>query len=155
MAHDEADEPPAGAADDALRRLTDRLEQASDAAERLFTQATEEAASRIGGSAKPPPRGWQQPDDGAGAPPPTAATNGFDGFILRMIAAIGRVVRSWRALDPKQRLAGYAAFGLFIGLFLPWYSQTVVAGGAKAPVQARSVSLNGWDAFSLVQAVAL
>jgi hypothetical protein len=53
----------AGAADEALRRLEERLSQASEAAERLIAEA---AASGSGGSdpqatAKPPPSGWQTP----------------------------------------------------------------------------------------------
>jgi hypothetical protein len=42
-------------ADDPLSRLAERLEQASDAAERLM----DEAAARIAGGVKPPPSGWQ------------------------------------------------------------------------------------------------
>jgi thioesterase domain-containing protein len=57
--------------DDALRRLGDRLEQASDAAERLIAQAAEEAAARIADRIKPPPSGWQQQADHA-PPPPSA-----------------------------------------------------------------------------------
>jgi hypothetical protein len=83
------------------------------------------------------------------------ATSSFDRFVLGAVAATRRIVRSWRALPAKPRLAACAAFGLFIGLFLPWYSQTVVATGAKASVGARSVSLTGWDAFSLVQTIVL
>jgi hypothetical protein len=87
--------------------------------------------------------------------PPTEATSSFDRFVLWTIAFAGRLVRAWRLLSAKHRLAAYAAFGLFVGLFLPWYSQTVVATGPKAAVQPTSVSLSGWDAFSLVQTVVL
>src|SRR5207248_1429013 len=44
--------PPA---DDPLKRLGERLEQASDAAERLM----DEAAARFADHVKPPPSGWQ------------------------------------------------------------------------------------------------
>jgi hypothetical protein len=80
------------------------------------------------------------------------ATSSFDRFVLSAIHVGERLVRAWKALSAKRRLAAYAAFGLFVGLFLPWYSQTVVAG---KPPQPRSVSLNGWDAFSLVPTVVL
>ncbi len=60
MARAERDSP-----DDPLRRLSDRLEEASDAAERLLAQAAREAASRI----KPPPSGWQTHEQGEPAPP--------------------------------------------------------------------------------------
>jgi len=49
-----SDEP--GPAEDALSRLEDRLERASEAAERLIADAAERA------SGKPPPAGWQQPE---------------------------------------------------------------------------------------------
>jgi hypothetical protein len=67
-----ADAPTPGASeptDDALRRLGDRLEQASEAAERLFAQAAGEAATHIQDRVKPPPRGWQTSDEPAPAPP--------------------------------------------------------------------------------------
>lgn len=50
----QSDEP----ADDALRRLEQRLDAASEAAERLLA----DAAGRMGQAARrPPPAGWQQP----------------------------------------------------------------------------------------------
>jgi hypothetical protein len=53
-----ADEPR-----DALRRLEQRLTSASDAAERLISEA-----ARSGVRGKPPPAGWQTPtgEDGSG-----------------------------------------------------------------------------------------
>jgi hypothetical protein len=85
--------------------------------------------------------------------PATDATSSFDRFVLWTISAVRRVAHAWRGLSATCRLAAYAALGLFIGLFLPWYSQTVVATGSRAT--ASSVSLSGWDAFSLVQTVVL
>jgi hypothetical protein len=74
-----------GAPDEALRRLEQRLDRASEAAERLMAQAAEAAARRAQGPreskpaqgsqaprdpgerAEPPPAGWQMPpSDGAG-----------------------------------------------------------------------------------------
>jgi hypothetical protein len=56
-------------ADDPLRRLEARLERASSAAERLFSEAASEAASAAVSAASraqeaaggPPPQGWQLP----------------------------------------------------------------------------------------------
>jgi hypothetical protein len=50
------DDPAAGPADptDAIRRLQERLDQASADAERLIREAA--------GARKPPPAGWQTPD---------------------------------------------------------------------------------------------
>jgi DUF1680 family protein len=44
-------------AEDALRRLEERLDRASAAAERLMAEAAHAAASR-----EPPPAGWQTPE---------------------------------------------------------------------------------------------
>lgn len=55
--------PPDGDDADALRRLEERLDRASDAAERLISEAAAQS--------RPPPSGWQAPggeDEGARAP---------------------------------------------------------------------------------------
>jgi hypothetical protein len=73
----------------------------------------------------------------------------------RVGSGAGRLMRAWRGLPHERRLAVYAAIGLFLTLFLPWYQETVlVANGAKAPVSA-SVSVTGWGAFSFVEAAVL
>ena len=74
--------PPPGSAEEALRRLEQRLDRASEAAERLMAQAAEAAAGNPpvgespaeepeepGQSAKPPPAGWQIPEDARAAVP--------------------------------------------------------------------------------------
>jgi hypothetical protein len=71
----------------------------------------------------------------------------------RLAAGTGRTVRAWRALRHEQRLAAYAALGLFVTLFLPWYHETVVAVGSKP--QAASASVTGWGAFSFAEAAVL
>src|SRR5437764_15481435 len=66
MAHESPEEAPEGA--NALRRLEDRLDRASDAAQRLLTEAAERVEEPRAGEAppagKPPPAGWQAPSDG-------------------------------------------------------------------------------------------
>jgi hypothetical protein len=65
-----------------------------------------------------------------------------------------RVAHAWRALTAEQRLAALAALGLFISMFLPWYSKTdtlVVQGAAKAT----QTSLSAFQAFSFVEAAVL
>jgi hypothetical protein len=55
--------------DDALRRLEERLDRASGAAERLIAEAAAESAARASSAfRRPPPAGWQAPrsEDGAG-----------------------------------------------------------------------------------------
>jgi hypothetical protein len=52
-------EAGAGAAFDALRRLEERLDRASDAAERLIAEAAARASAAE--ESRPPPAGWQAP----------------------------------------------------------------------------------------------
>jgi hypothetical protein len=61
-----ADDPAgagrAGRPDDALRRLEERLDRASGAAERMIAEATAESAARAASTLRrPPPAGWQVP----------------------------------------------------------------------------------------------
>lgn len=67
---------------------------------------------------------------------------------------IGRVRRAFGALASEQRLAGAAALGLFITMFLPWYtrSTTAVVGGKLKPLD---TTLSAWRAFSFVEAAIL
>ena len=65
-----------------------------------------------------------------------------------------RLGHAWRAMEPEQRLAAIAAIGLFVSMFLPWYSQTdtlVVGNAAKATQR----SLSAFEAFSFVEAAVL
>ena len=65
--------PAPGSTEETLRRLEQRLDRASQAAERLIAEAAAEAARAGGGtqgSAEPPPAGWQIPDDAGTSPAP-------------------------------------------------------------------------------------
>jgi ABC-type multidrug transport system fused ATPase/permease subunit len=62
-----------------------------------------------------------------------------------------RLARIGRALPPERRLAAYAAIGLFLTLFLPWYQDTVVA----KTLRTGTASVTGWGAFSWVEAAVL
>jgi hypothetical protein len=100
MEHSEPQDPnpggaeAAGAAEDALRRLEERLERASNAAERLIAEAAAGVARSTGsaGSAdgKPPPAGWQVPPDEESAP------GRADGEVL------AQVIQSLRELIPPD-----------------------------------------------------
>ena len=80
--HEPGSGPAPGSPEEALRRLEQRLDQASEAAERLMAQVAAEAARAgeaargddpaahdanpggdAGGSPQPPPAGWQTPED--------------------------------------------------------------------------------------------
>jgi hypothetical protein len=73
----------------------------------------------------------------------------------RAASGAARVVRAWRALPHERRLAAYAAIGLFLALFLPWYQETVIASGKATHLQSLSASITGWGAFSFVEAAVL
>lgn len=62
--------------------------------------------------------------------------------------------RAWQALGADRRLACGAALGLFVTLFLPWYSQTVTAHGVSGTL-ALHATLSGWQALSVVGVVVL
>lgn len=57
-------------------------------------------------------------------------------------------------MSPERRLATYAAVGLFLTLFLPWYQRQffAVIGGRLEPA---SDTQTGWAAFSFVEAAVL
>jgi hypothetical protein len=67
---------------------------------------------------------------------------------------MSRITRAWRALEREQRLAAVASIGLFVSMFLPWYSKTdtFIERGAA---QAAQTSLNAFEAFSFVEAAVL
>jgi hypothetical protein len=107
MEHDEPERPDdeASAARDALRRLEERLERASDAAERLMAEAAAKA--------KPPPAGWEAPaDDGPRGQ-------------ARDLEVIVQVVQSLRELIPpdlERRLAeALRELLLAIRALIDWY----------------------------------
>jgi hypothetical protein len=67
---------------------------------------------------------------------------------------IGRVRRAFGVLTPEQRLAGACAIGLFVTMFLPWYTRdtTAVVSGR---LQTVGSTLMAWKAFSFVEAAIL
>jgi hypothetical protein len=66
----------------------------------------------------------------------------------------GRLVRAYRVLPHEGRLAVFAAIGLFVTLFLPWYQETVIVPRGTN-VQSATATLTGWGAFSFVEAAVL
>src|SRR5437899_5910940 len=65
-----------------------------------------------------------------------------------------KIAHAWRTLEREQRYAALAALGLFVSMFLPWYSKTdtfVDRGAAKAA----QTSSNAFQAFSFVEAAVL
>lgn len=67
-----------------------------------------------------------------------------------------RLGRAWKALSRERQAAAIAAGVLWLTLFLPWYQASVVSRNPKtrsaSPI---GESLNGWAAFSGVEALIL
>jgi len=111
-AHRRPAEPP----EDALRRLEERLDRASGAAERLIAEAAAESAARAASAfRRPPPAGWQTPATGE-APGPD---RGADMELLMQL------VDSLRELVPpdlQRRLAeALRELLLAIRALINWY----------------------------------
>jgi hypothetical protein len=114
-----AGEPAAPGEDEVLHVLQDRLDRASEAAERLIS----EAAGRIG--AKPPPAGWQRPEPppetGDAARPDASATGRPQSELELLLAAL----RSLRDLIPPelQHRLGEALREVLLALraLIDWY----------------------------------
>ena len=115
--NEEADEQRAGPAqeqaNDALGRLEERLDRASEAAERLLADAAEHVTGR------PPPAGWQQqapPEDGAGG---SASGLGADADLLLAVVA---ALRDRIPPDLQQRLAeAVREVLLAVRALIDWY----------------------------------
>jgi hypothetical protein len=87
-------------------------------------------------------------------PLPPSDSPRLEAVVDRVGAIAGRLTRVWRALSAERRLAAFAAIGLFVTLFLPWYQETVIARGVTS-LRSLSESLTGWGAFSFVEAAVL
>jgi hypothetical protein len=103
----EPQEPSHSAAEEALRRLEQRLDRASDAAERMIAEAAAAAASQ------PPPAGWQTPKADA------------DGAAAGDLDVLMQVVHALRDLIPPelQRRLAEAMRELLLALraLIDWY----------------------------------
>jgi hypothetical protein len=61
-----------------------------------------------------------------------------------------RVVHAWGAMSRERQIALVSALGLFVSMFLPWYSKTVVEGAKAA-----QTSQSAFSAFSFVELAVL
>jgi hypothetical protein len=124
------------AAEDALRRLEARLDQASAAAERLLA----EAAARIGGEAprgdrdEPPPAGWQVPgQDGQDRP---AA-----GRDLELLLGFVQSLRDLIPPDLQRRLsAALRELLLAVRALIDWYLERMERGRAE-PTEVQDIPI--------------
>jgi hypothetical protein len=129
---DRPNPPPPGSAEDALRRIEERLDRASEAAERLMAQAAAaaggadplESGADPGGSSgpsvpsdppgasDPPPAGWQVPEDGS-----SATWSDLDPFV-----ALAQAVRELIPPDLQRRLiAALRELLLALRALIDWY----------------------------------
>jgi hypothetical protein len=122
-----SDPPPPGTAEEALRRIEERLDRASEAAERLMAQAAQAAAGGVDpvesvadrhgssdppSSSDPPPAGWQIPGDGA-----SARWSDLDPFV-----ALAQAVRDLIPPDLQRRLiAALRELLLALRALIDWY----------------------------------
>ena len=88
---------PREEAEESLRRLEERLDRASAAAERLMAEAAHAAGNgaRSDGGPEPPPAGWQAPE---------AETSPNRESDLEALIALARSVRDLIPPDLQQRL---------------------------------------------------
>ena len=121
-------------AQETLRRLEERLEQASDAAERLVAQAAAEASARMGdASVKPPPAGWQTADRGERE---SSVREGGDvEQVLHLLAAVRGLVPP----ELQQRLAeALRQLLLAVRALLDWYLERLDER-RRAPVEVEDI----------------
>jgi hypothetical protein len=116
----EPSEQPGSSAEEAVRRLRERVDQASQAAERLIEEAAGRAETPPGGSQAPhagraetPPGGWQVPHAGGGE-----ASRGD----LELLMQIFQSFRDLIPLELQRRLAA-ALRELLMALraLIDWY----------------------------------
>jgi hypothetical protein len=65
----------------------------------------------------------------------------------------GRLRYAWGGSSRDRRTAALASVGLLLTLFLPWFQETVIVRNGANVLQAATVSLTGWGAFSLAEVV--
>ena len=125
--------PEPGSPEEALRRLEQRLDRASEAAERLMAQAAAEAAragerasagdppgagaaTPAGDSHTPPPAGWQSTDDDA-----RKSTTELDPLVA--------LVQAMRDLIPpelqRRLIAAFRELLLALRALIDWYLERV------------------------------
>jgi hypothetical protein len=61
-----------------------------------------------------------------------------------------RLIHAWGAMSRERQIALVSALGLFVSMFLPWYSKTVVEGAKAA-----QTSQSAFSAFSFVELAVL
>src|SRR3954454_4382187 len=70
------------------------------------------------------------------------------------MGVITRIAQAWRGLAPEHRLGAMCSGGLFVTMFLPWYTRDTTAV-IKGRLQTVTTTLIAWKSFSFVEAAIL
>jgi hypothetical protein len=117
-AHDPRAERPREPVEEALGRLEERLDRASQAAERLLA----DAAERVTQARKPPPAGWQQPASEREAASPLLAD-------ADLLMGLFGALRDRIPPDLQQRLAeAIREVLLALRALIEWYLERTERG---------------------------
>jgi hypothetical protein len=126
---------PSALDSEALARLQERLDRASEAAERLIAEAAAQAAAQAAAAAarKPPPSGWQRPQ-------PEAGTDSSPGEIELLLETI-HALRD-RIPPELQRRLGEALREVLLALraLIDWYLERTERRHSE-PVQAHDIPI--------------
>jgi hypothetical protein len=122
---------PSGSADDALRRLEERLDAASQAAERLLADAAARAAG------KPPASGWQQPRPEGDA----TSEGGLFGSDAELLLGLLTSLRDRIPPELQQRLAeAVREVLLALRALIDWYLERTDRR-ASQPAQVQDIPI--------------
>ncbi|MDQ6778743.1 MAG: hypothetical protein M3071_21535, partial [Actinomycetota bacterium] len=122
--------------EDALRRLNERLDRASGAAERLIAEAAAESAARAAGAfRRPPPSGWQAPQ------PEEAPGRGGE---LDLLVQLLESLRDLIPPELQQRLAeAVRELLLAVRALINWYLDRL-DGHREEPAEVQDIPIS-WD----------
>ena len=108
--------------EDALRRLEERLQRASGAAERLFSEAAAQAAAAATGRSDVPPQGYATDSD--------PERPGDLEVLIRAVEALGELVPP----DLRHRLAeAVREVLLAVRALIDWYLERTESGRGEPP----------------------
>jgi hypothetical protein len=117
---------------DMLRRLEERLERASEAAERLVSEAAQAAAAKL--TEPPPPAGWQTPPE-SGSDGSGADAN------LDLLLDLAQRLRELVPPELQRRLAeALRELLLAMRALIDWYLQRIEQRRAE-PVRAEDIPI--------------
>jgi hypothetical protein len=126
----------AESSEETLRRLNERLDRASGAAERLIVEAAAESAARAANALRrPPPSGWQVP------PTEDASRRGGD---LDLLVALLESLRDLIPPELQERLAeAVKELLLAVRALINWYLDRL-DGHRDEPTEVQDIPIN-WD----------